>query len=174
MRIVQLIHKNHQRHIALVEEPNLRLINSFESVYLLADQAIKKQIDLKSLIQSHLSDTLVEYDSVYNQKSDWRLLCPIDHPDPRIVMVTGTGLTHKASAENRQKMHEAQTNNEITDSIRMYKWGEEDGKPEKGKIGVQPEWFYKGNGCILKAHNESLIIPNFADDGGEEPEIAGI
>jgi S1-C subfamily serine protease len=31
-------------------------------------------------------------------------------------------------------MHEAQTNNEITDSIRMYKWGEEDGKPEKGKF----------------------------------------
>jgi hypothetical protein len=89
-------------------------------------------------------------------------------------MVTGTGLTHKASAENRQKMHEAQRNNEITDSIRMYKWGEEDGKPEKGKIGVQPEWFYKGNGSILKAHNEPLILPNYADDGGEEPEIAGI
>lgn len=174
MRIVQHIHKNHQRHIALVEEPNLRLINTFRSVYLLAGQAIQKQIQLKTLIQDFLSDTLIEYNSVYNQKSDWRLLCPIDHPDPRTVMVTGTGLTHKASAENRQKMHEAQSNNEITDSIRMYKWGEEDGKPEKGKIGVQPEWFYKGNGNILRAHNEPLILPNFADDGGEEPEIAGV
>ena len=174
MRIVQLIHKNNQRHIALVEEPNLRLINSFESVYLLADQAIKKQINLKTLIQDFLSDTLIDYNSVYEQKSDWQLLCPIDHADPRAVMVTGTGLTHKASAENRQKMHEAQANDQITDSIRMYQWGEEGGKPEKGKIGVQPEWFYKGNGTVLKAINEPILLPNFGNDGGEEPEIAAI
>lgn len=174
MRIVQLILKNHQRHIALVEEPNLRLINRFQSVYLLADQAIKKQIDLKSLIQSHLSDTIIDYNSVYDQKSDWQLLCPIDHPDPRTIMVTGTGLTHKASAENRQKMHEAQAKDQITDSIKMYQWGEEGGKPEKGKIGVQPEWFYKGNGTVLKAVHEPLLLPNFGNDGGEEPEVAAI
>lgn len=174
MRIVQIIHKNHQRRIALVEEPNLRLLNHFENVYSLAEQAITKQIGLKNFIQTFVSDTLIDYNSVYDQKSDWRLLCPIDHADPRAVMVTGTGLTHKASAENRQKMHQAQTNNQITDSIRMYQWGEEGGKPEKGKIGVQPEWFYKGNGTVLKAINEPLLLPNFGNDGGEEPEIAAI
>lgn len=174
MRIVQLIHKNHQRRIALVEEPNLRLLNHFENVYSLAEQAITKQIGLKSLIQTHLSDTLIDYNSVYEQKSDWRLLCPIDHSDPRTIMVTGTGLTHKASAENRQKMHEAQANSQVTDSIRMYQWGEEGGKPEIGQIGVQPEWFYKGNGTILKGIHEPLLLPNFGNDGGEEPEVAAI
>lgn len=174
MRIVQLIHKNHQRRIAVVEEPNLRLLNTFELVYSLADQAITKQIGLKNFIQTHVSDTLIDYNSVYEQKSEWRLLCPIDHSDPRAVMVSGTGLTHKASAENRQKMNEAKTNNQVTDSIRMYQWGEEGGKPEKGKFGVQPEWFYKGNGTVLKAINEPLLLPNFGNDGGEEPEIAGI
>jgi hypothetical protein len=144
MRIVQLIHKNSQRGIAVVEEPRLRLLNNFDRIYQLANQAIIKKIKLKTLIKNNLSDSFIDYDSVYHQKSDWRLLCPIDHPNPRAVMVTGTGLTHKASAENRQKMHEAQANNQITDSIKMYQMGEEGGKPGKGKIGVQPEWFYKG------------------------------
>jgi hypothetical protein len=174
MRIVQLIHKNNQRGIAVVEEPRLRLLNNFDRIYQLANQAIIKKIELKTLIKNNLSDSFIDYDSVYHQKSDWRLLCPIDHPDPRAVMVTGTGLTHKASAENRQKMHEAQANNQITDSIKMYQMGEEGGKPGKGKIGVQPEWFYKGNGTVLKAINEALILPNFGNDGGEEPEVAAI
>ncbi|MDP6359714.1 MAG: GguC protein, partial [Planctomycetota bacterium] len=48
------------------------------------------------------------------------------------------------------------------------------GKPEPGQMGVQPEWFFKGNGEILRGHNQPLVVPEFADDGGEEPEIAGL
>ena len=43
-----------------------------------------------------------------------------------------------------------------------------------GNVGVQPEWFYKGTGDILRAHNEPLDIPSFGNDGGEEPEVAGV
>jgi hypothetical protein len=89
-------------------------------------------------------------------------------------MIAGTGLTHKASAANRQKMHESEKAQRLTDSMKMYKMGEEGGKPAEGEIGVQPEWFYKGNGLNLKGHGQPLIIPNYADDGGDEPEIAGI
>ncbi|MFN4147501.1 MAG: AraD1 family protein [Runella sp.] len=175
MRIVQLINRSHQRRIAVVEEPYLRLLKDFENVYTLADQVITKQMALKKFVEERLSTIRIDYDEVYHQKSDWRLLCPIDHPtDPRYCMVTGTGLTHKASADNRQKMNEAKANNQLTDSIRMYQWGEEGGKPEKGKIGVQPEWFYKGNGSVLKGIYEPLLLPNFGNDGGEEPEVAAI
>jgi hypothetical protein len=55
----------------------------------------------------------------------------------------------------------------------MYQWGVEGGRPAPGSIGAQPEWFYKGNGHVLRGHNEPLEVPAFADDGGEEPEIAG-
>lgn len=41
-------------------------------------------------------------------------------------------------------------------------------------IGVQPEWFYKGAGSILRAHGEVLEVPSYAGDGGEEPEVAGV
>ena len=89
-------------------------------------------------------------------------------------MLAGTGLTHKASAENRQKMHQAEAESELTDSMKIYLWGVEGGHPKTGKIGVQPEWFYKGNGSVLKAHNEILSVPEYGHDGGEEPEIAGV
>ena len=39
---------------------------------------------------------------------------------------------------------------------------------------MQPEWFYKGNGTIATAPGQPLVSPSFAEDGGEEPEIAGI
>jgi hypothetical protein len=39
---------------------------------------------------------------------------------------------------------------------------------------VQPEWFYKGNGTMAVAPGAPLVSPHFAQDAGEEPEIAGI
>ena len=111
-------------------------------------------------------------------RSIWRrvnLLCPIDHPDPAHLLVSGTGLTHLGSAEGRDKMHKAAAGGEnLTDSMRMFLMGEEGGKPAPGTAGVQPEWFYKGDGSILVAPGAPLTMPAFAEDGSEEPEIAGI
>ena len=63
---------------------------------------------------------------------------------------------------------------DLTDSMRMYRSGVEGGKPPAGEIGVDPEWFYKGTGDGLRAHNQPLTVPDFAHDGGEEPEVAGV
>ena len=40
--------------------------------------------------------------------------------------------------------------------------------------GVQPEWFYKGDGSTIAAPGADLVSPAFALDGGEEPEIVGV
>jgi hypothetical protein len=61
---------------------------------------------------------------------------------------------------------------ELTDSMKMFHWGVEAGRPPAGEIGIAPEWFYKGNGSILRAHGEPLLVPSYAEDGGEEAEIA--
>ena len=58
--------------------------------------------------------------------------------------------------------------------MKMFRWGVEGGKPRRGQIGTPPEWFYKGSGTILRAHGEPLDVPPYAEDGGEEAEIAGI
>jgi len=61
-----------------------------------------------------------------------------------------------------------------TDSMKMFLMGVENGKPGAGETGVQPEWFYKGDGSTLVGTGEPLLSPAFALDAGEEPEIAGI
>jgi hypothetical protein len=84
-------------------------------------------------------------------------------------------LTHLGSAKDRQSMHSGPSTAEnLTDSMKMFRWGVERGKPAPGQIGIAPEWFFKGNGTILRAHNEPLDVPLHAEDGGEEAEIAGI
>lgn len=103
------------------------------------------------------------------------LLPPLDHPDPYHTLVTGTGLTHLGSMKSRDEMHvttEAAAAPK-TDSAKMFEMGLAGGKPAPGERGVAPEWFYKGNGTILRGPREPLDIPEFALDGGEEPEIVG-
>jgi hypothetical protein len=58
--------------------------------------------------------------------------------------------------------------------MKMFRMGLEGGKPAGGRPGVQPEWFYKGNGFMAVAPGAPLRSPSFASDAGEEPEIAGI
>lgn len=175
MHLIQLQHQSTGRRIALVREDLLILINQYTTVFDLAKSAIENNTSIPLLIQKNESNEQISYPLVYQGFTDWKILPAIDHPrDPRGCMLSGTGLTHKTSAVNRQNMHEVQSISAPTDSIIIYRWGLEGGKPGPGKIGIQPEWFYKGNGSQLKAHLDPLVVPNYAHDGGEEPEIAGI
>ncbi len=100
---------------------------------------------------------------------------PVSHPDPAHLHLTGTGLTHLGSAAARDAMHAKLAGEEtLTDSMRMFRMGIEGGRPAPGAVGVQPEWFYKGTGHAAVAPGAALEAPGFAEDGGEEPEIAGI
>jgi hypothetical protein len=173
-RLVQLIHPQFKRRMALVHEPSLLLLRDVSSVYHLALEAIHTGKKIKEVINLYLTNEAVDYSSVYNGENEWKLLPSFDHPENVMnCVVSGTGLTHKNSALNRQMMHQSSTE-KPTDSMQMYQWGLEGGSPEKGYIGTQPEWFHKGNGSMLKAHGEPLEVPPFANDGGEEPEVAGV
>ena len=48
------------------------------------------------------------------------------------------------------------------------------GKPADGQIGAQPEWAFKGDGRCVVDPEEALSSPAFAEDGGEEAELAGL
>jgi len=143
-------------------------------VYALAQAALKEKVKLERLIQTSMTTEVMDFDPVYRGESEWRLLTPIDHPqEPARCLVSGTGLTHLGSAKDRNAMHELKET-ELTDSMKMFRWGLEGGRPAPGTVGIAPEWFYKGNGTILRAHNEPLIIPPHGEDGGEEAELAGV
>ena len=64
--------------------------------------------------------------------------------------------------------------NDLTDSMRIFKKGLEGGKPDPGRIGFQPEWFYKGDASNLVPPGQPLVSPSWALDGGEEAEIVGL
>lgn len=172
-RLIQ-IQKDSQRRVAVVEEPGLRLLEKFDSVYSLANHAIAQDINLTEAIRKQSSGELLDYDAVYNGTSGWRVLPAIDHPqEPSRCLVSGTGLTHLGSARDRQSMHATPTEN-LTDSMKMFRWGIEGGRPAPGEAGIPPEWFYKGTGAVLRAHGEPLDISFYAEDGGEEAEVATI
>ncbi|MFZ0815317.1 MAG: AraD1 family protein [Candidatus Sulfotelmatobacter sp.] len=172
-RLIQ-IKKGNVRRVALVEEPNIRLLDTCTSIYELAHLAIAAGMKLSDIARQRARQETLDYDSIYSGRSDWQLLPAIDHPDEAArCLISGTGLTHLGSARNRQSMHEIAAEN-LTDSMKIFQWGVERGRPPEGSIGIPPEWFYKGTGCALRAHGEPLDVPPYAEDGGEEAEIAGV
>jgi hypothetical protein len=177
-RLIQL-GNSAARAVALVDEPHLRLLRDTESIYALAHESLQRRTRLSSLATEKATREALDYDSVYEGRSEWHILPAIDHPDePARCLVSGTGLTHLGSARDREAMHSPNSTTgeleNLTDSMKMFRWGKEGGRPAAGQIGVSPEWFFKGTGRILRAHDEPLEIPDYAEDGGEEAEVAGV
>jgi hypothetical protein len=137
-------------------------------------EAANSNQSLQAVIEAKGRGEEVDLERAY---ADGRLLSPITHPDAAHLHLTGTGLTHLGSAATRDSMHKKTTEaaeETLTDSMKMFRMGLEGGKPKGGEKGVQPEWFYKGNGMQAVAPGAALTSPSFALDGGEEPEMAGI
>lgn len=174
MNLIQFYDANGARAVASVDNGVARIVIGATSVYALALEALNGNDGLAGLIAAKgLSDT-VDRDAIL---AEGRMLSPIDHPDPAHLYVTGTGLTHLGSAATRDAMHKSSGTKpagDLTDSMKMFQMGLENGKPADGQKGVQPEWFYKGNGFTVVNPGHPIPSPGFALDAGEEPEIAGI
>lgn len=174
MNLIQYFDRNGERAVASVEGGVARQVIGATRVYDLALEALSNNGGLGALIAAKgLGDTVDRAALL----AEGRLLAPIDHPDPAHLYVTGTGLTHLGSAATRDAMHKSngtKTEDNLTDSMKMFRMGLEGGKPAEGVKGVQPEWFYKGNGYTVVNPGHPIHSPSFALDAGEEPEIAGI
>ena len=174
MNLIQFFDSNGGRAVASVNDGVARIVNGAISVYELANAALNNNGGLAALIEAQGLGETVDRDVIL---AEGRMLSPIDHPDPAHLYVTGTGLTHLGSAATRDAMHKSngtKTEDNLTDSMKMFRMGLEGGKPADGTKGVQPEWFYKGNGYTVVNPGHPIPSPGFALDAGEEPEIAGI
>ncbi|WP_343313470.1 AraD1 family protein [Brucella sp. BE17] len=174
MRLIQFVGPEGSRAIGVVDDSVVRQVNGVNSIRELALKAITEGRSIEDEVQQIGLGASHDYDQLI---SDGRVLPPIDHPDAAHVMVAGTGLTHIDSASSRSKMHEKASSGDeahMTDTERMFKWGLDGGKPASGTAGVQPEWFYKGDGSIVVSPGAPLDVPDFSDDVGEEPEIVGL
>ncbi|CBV40923.1 AraD1 family protein [Halomonas elongata] len=173
MRLIQYLEEGQPRAALVESDDAVRPIRLAGGTYALARLAIASGQSLSAVIEMHLDDELVDYQQLIDE---CRLLPPLTHADPAHCLVTGTGLTHLGSADIRSAMHaKAQADeSELTDSMRMFKLGVEGGKPAAGEAGAQPEWFYKGDGDCVAAPEAPIPVPAFAEDAGEEPELAGL
>ncbi|GAB3458137.1 GguC family protein [Massilia terrae] len=173
MLLVQFTTTSGQRRVGALDGDTLRIIEGYSSTLQLARAAIAKRVKLAELAGASIGDATAAFGAA---ASEGRILPPLDHPDPAHCYVTGTGLTHLGSADTRDAMHKKIGGDvaALSDSMKMFRMGVEGGKPQAGEAGVQPEWFYKGDGSIVRASGQALDMPDFALDGGEEPEIAGL
>jgi hypothetical protein len=174
MNLIQFFDLNGERAVGAVDNGTAHVVNGATSVYALATEALSHQGGLRALITQKGLGGTIDRAAIL---AEGRMLAPIDHPDPAHLYVTGTGLTHLGSAATRDAMHTANSGaaeTGLTDTMKMFRMGLEGGKPAQGLKGVQPEWFYKGNGYSVINPGHPIPSPGFALDAGEEPEIAGI
>ena len=173
MRLMQVGGRGGRRVVA-TDGARSWFVARYKTVYDLARAAIRNKATLAATVRKAGEKGVADPEALL---AAGRVLPPIDHPDPAHLLVSGTGLTHLGSASARDAMHAKVTGvaeSELTDSMKMFRAGLEGGKPGKGQPGVQPEWFYKGDGSFVVAPGQPLVSPAFALDGGEEPEVAGI
>ena len=172
MRLLQHRDDDGRRRVIVADEETAGFVRGVETVRDLALGAISAGSGLSQAVRDLGLDGAVD---LMEALDSGRLLSPIDHPDDAHLILSGTGLTHLGSAEGRDRMHRAAASGQgLTDSMRMFLEGVEGGKPAPGAIGQQPEWFYKGDGSQLAGPGRPLTMPAFAQDGGEEPELAGV
>ncbi len=139
-RLVQILHEDYGRRVALVDGDALQLLSTFRTTYAFAMAAIETGTPLRDLISSDLAGIALDYNDVHALGSGWRFLPSFDHPqDLARCLVSGCANPH----------------------------GEADG-PDS------PPWFYKGNGMHLRAHGETLPVPEWAASGAEEAELAAV
>jgi hypothetical protein len=172
---VQFFAGDGARHAGLVRDANtVTLLRGTESVRDLALDAHRSGRSLAALAEERCGSETADYGRLVAER---RLLPPLDHADPAHCLISGTGLTHLGSAKARDSMHTKPaepSQTPMTDSMRIFQWGLEGGKPASGRIGVQPEWFYKGDGACVAPPEQPLLLPPYALDGGEEAEVAGL
>ena len=187
MRVVQFVIPSSGRRVGFVDEDDVVDVTSSDrSLSSVFDVFEVSQITGKSFDQTLADKDLtsgadrLSYADLLSSEvggSSPYLVVPFDHPDDHRVVVSGTGLTHTGSMKSRDQMHSGEADmaleESVTDSVKMFQLGIDGGAPLPGERGVPPEWFYKGNGTIVRGPREGLEIPAFALDGGEEPELAG-
>jgi hypothetical protein len=173
MLLVQFKNEQGARKVGVLADKVIRIIDGYSTTYALAQDAIRKSVSLAALAEKAIGAQTTSFDAV---AAAGRLLSPLDHSDDAHTYVTGTGLTHLGSADTRDAMHKKIGGDveSLSDSMKMFRMGVEGGKPAAGAAGVQPEWFYKGDGSIVRRQRPDLNMPDFALDGGEEPEVAGL
>ena len=172
-RLIQYFAENGAPAVGLVEGRDIVELGGFRSLVQLAFAAMDQRLTLDAMALAQPRGARERYDGVL---ATGRVRPVVDGVGAPRLMVTGTGLTHLGSVQARDAMHSMLDGDDsaLSDSMKIFKMGVQGGKPAAGQVGVQPEWFWKGDASILRGAGQWMDSPHWAMDFGEEPEIAGI
>jgi hypothetical protein len=94
-RLVQIIHADYGRRVALVNGDELHLLSTYRTAYAFAVAAIETGQKLRELLSTDLSGIVLDYREVYALRSGWRFLPSFDHPEhTACCLVSGCANAH--------------------------------------------------------------------------------
>jgi hypothetical protein len=98
-RIVQIIHPEYGRRVALVNGDELHLLSTYRTAYAFAIAAIETGQNMRELLSTDLSGIVLDYREVHALRSGWRFLPSFDHPShTACCLVSGCANSHGSSA----------------------------------------------------------------------------
>lgn len=165
MHIIQFLNDSNKIQIGIVKSNEVFPLLTNRTFYELVLHAISCQISLYDEICSIPTATAIDYSELLSSS---RLIPPITHRDPVHMLISGTGLTHLSSVIMRDTMLHRE---ELSDAQKIYQSGLHGGKPDNNIIGSVPEWFFKGFGHQLKTSSQTINVPDYTIDAGEEAEL---
>jgi hypothetical protein len=135
-RVLQ-IKKGSFRRVGLVDEPHVRLLDGCYSIYVLAQIAIEVPKKLSEVAHPRRPSDKLGCEPIYAGGSEWQTLPAIDLPQvSACCLISGTGLTPIGGARGRQSVH-ATVTEDLTDSVKMFRWGVEGGRPRMNPVRVE-------------------------------------
>ena len=165
MNVIYLKYKNTKRLAVTRNSRDYSVLDTEKSLYTLVLDSLNKDELLEEFINKiPILDVIKKDDSI-------DFLFPISSENALNTIVSGTGLTHKNSVMTSDSM---KLNKDLNEAERIYLDGLNEGKPNEGNIGANPEWFFKGFGDQLYTSGDTLNVPPYALGAGEEAEIAAI
>jgi hypothetical protein len=180
MNLIQFVHPNQTHHLGVVIATQVHDLTARHPELTSVSRAFHTARRQRQKLSAFLQDLLDQAPrtprfNYIDLLAAGTILPPVTEENGTRLLVSGTGLTHLGSVQQREQMHQqAQAAGPKSDSRKMFELGLEQGRPAPGERGVAPEWFYKGDGRDLRGPGQPLDIPPFAPDGGEEPEVVGI
>ncbi len=170
MRLSQLLNAQGQKIVCATDDTGTsRKLADVAGIRELAMRALQTQTKLTDLALACATGEVVDLVAALDEG---RVLTPIDHPDPAHLLVSGSGLSHKAWVAIEPD--HGPDEDAWPDHFKTLMLGQRGGKPASGEWGAQPEWFFKGNGDILVPPGSAVEHPFYGVGPGEEAEIAGI
>ena len=172
MLISQISDADGMSLVVVREADAARSVKGAKSVYALALEAARAGRSLADVVAERGLGETVDLEAAYREG---RVMAPIRPPRSGAsasyrhrAHPSRLGRDARCDAQDSQRRGEA---HRLDEDVPHGAGGRQAAGPDPG---VQPEWFYKGNGNMVVEPGKPLVSPAFALDAGEEPEIAGI